>query len=369
MKTGWTKPGQAFLNIMPLWRLSAFLLAVSLAGPAAAQTQSWWCSWQPWLPVCTSGAPGIPPGSGGVALTEVTGFGSNPGNLKMYRYLPAGLENGRPLVVALHGCTQQASAYDDETGWIRFADRYRFALLLPEQQQANNTSKCFNWFQVGDNTRGSGEALSIRQMIDRMMIDAGSDPARVYVTGLSAGGAMTAVMLATYPEVFAGGGIIAGIPYKCANNAGEALSQCGVSLSGQRSPMKNLTPAQWGSQVRNASGHNGPYPRVSIWQGTADNTVNPEDQIELVDQWTNVLGIDQTPDTEGTINGQTHRLYRDASGNALVETVLIQGMGHGTPVDPGTGDIECGRAAPYILDVGICSSYHILKFWGLDVPQ
>lgn len=369
MKTRRTRLGQAFLNIMPLWRIGAFLLAVLLARPAGAQPLSWWCSWQPWFPGCTSGKPGTPPGSDGGTLTEVTGFGSNPGNLKMYIYLPAGLQNRRPLVVALHGCKQQASAYDDESGWIKFADRYRFALLLPEQQQANNTSRCFNWFQVGDNTRGSGEVLSITQMIDRIMIDAGSDPARVYVTGLSAGGAMTAVMLATYPEVFAGGGIIAGIPYKCAANVGEALSQCGVSLSGQRSPMKDLTPAQWGNRVRNASGHSGLYPRVSIWQGTADNTVNPENQIELMDQWTNVLGIDQIPDTDATINGQTHRVYRDANGNALVETVLIRGMGHGLPVNPGTGDTECGRAAPYILNVGICSSFHILKFWNLDAVQ
>jgi poly(hydroxyalkanoate) depolymerase family esterase len=367
MKTTRTRLAVAFLKNMSLWRLGAFLLAVSLAGPAAAQTQNWWCAWQPWFPLCSVGEPGPSPAPVGGALTEVTGFGSNPGNLKMYKYVPAGLGNGRPLVVALHGCTQQASAYDDETGWVKFADRYRFALLLPEQQPANNTSRCFNWFQVGDNTRGSGEALSIKQMIDRMKIDTGHNPARVYVTGLSGGAAMTAVMLATYPEVFAGGGIIAGIPYKCAADSGEALSQCGVSLSGQRSPMKNLTPAQWGNLVRNASGHGGPYPRVSIWQGAADSTVNPEDQIELVDQWTNVLGIDQTPDTSDTINGQTHRLYRDSNGNALVETVLIQGMGHGTPVDPGTGDTTCGKAAPYILDVNICSSFHILKFWGLDV--
>ena len=73
-----------------------------------------------------------------------------------------------------------------------------------------------------------------------------SMPQEVYVTGLSAGGGMTAVMLAAYPELFAGGAIIAGIPYKCANDAIEALSQCGVSLSGQLVPMKDLAPAPVG---------------------------------------------------------------------------------------------------------------------------
>ncbi|MCB1643420.1 MAG: hypothetical protein KDI37_16950, partial [Xanthomonadales bacterium] len=95
--------------------------------------------------------------STGLALTQVSGFGSNPGNLLMYKYVPAGLPSGAPLVVALHGCTQQASAYDAETGWEMLADRWKFALLLPEQQSGNNSSRCFNWFEPGDISRGQGE--------------------------------------------------------------------------------------------------------------------------------------------------------------------------------------------------------------------
>jgi len=348
-----TKPGRR--------SLSAFLLTLLLALPMTASAANWWCIWFPWL--CTESGP-----SCGAPLTEVTAFGSNPGNLKMCRYLPANLGASRPLVVALHGCRQEASAYDDEPGWIKFADQHRFALLLPQQQPANNSSKCFNWFERGDNERDRGEALSIRQMIDKIKTDAGVDPQKVYVTGLSAGGAMTAVMLATYPELFAGGAIVAGVPYKCANDVGEALSQCGVSLTGQVAPMKDLTPAQWGAFVRNASNHGGPFPRVSIWQGSTDGTVNPQDQRELVDQWTNVLGIDQIPDSEDSINGQAHKLYKDNNGKTLVETVLIDGMGHGTPIGPGNAGNQCGKAAPFILNVGVCSSFHIIKFWGLDSP-
>lgn len=107
---------------------------------------------------------------------------------------------------------------------------------------------------------------------------------------------------------------------------------------------------------------------MSIWQGTSDTTVNPQDQRELVDQWTNVLGIDQIADTEDTINGHAHKLYKDGQGKALVETVLINGMGHGTPVDPGTAATQCGKAAPFILDVGVCSSFYIVTFWGMDAP-
>ncbi|MFS8978230.1 PHB depolymerase family esterase [Cupriavidus necator] len=340
--------------------VNTFLLTLLLALPMTASAASWWCSFLPFLPGCV-----VATGP----LIEVTGFGSNPGNLKMFKYLPANLGASRPLVVALHGCKQQASDYDDEPDWIKFADKHRFALLLPEQQLVNNSSKCFNWFLPGHNERDKGEALSIKQMFDKIKTDANIDPQKVYVTGLSAGGGMTAVMLAAYPELFAGGAIIAGIPYKCAKDATEALNQCGVSLSGQLAPIKNLTPPQWGSLVRNASGHNGPFPRVSIWQGTSDITVNPQDQKELVDQWANVLGIDQIPDTEGTINGHAHKLYKDNNGKALVETVLINGMGHGTPIDPGNADSQCGKAAPFILSVGVCSSFYIVKFWGLDGPN
>jgi len=172
-----------------------------------ASAASFWCTWFPWWPQCRNDK--NPLSSCGERLTEVSGFGSNPGNLKMCIYVPENLEPSRPLVVALHGCNQQAADYDDETGWIRFADTHQFALLLPQQKDANNTSQCFNWFQPNDSERDQGEALSIRQMIDKMASDTGIDPQKVFVTGLSAGGGMASVMLAAYPDMFAAGAIIA----------------------------------------------------------------------------------------------------------------------------------------------------------------
>lgn len=292
------------------------------------------------------------------SLTQVTGFGSNPGNLLMYKYVPAGLAAGAPLVVALHGCAQSASNYDAETGWVLLADRWKFALLLPEQQTGNNSSRCFNWFEAGDIARGGGEALSIKQMIDRMKTDHLSDPARVYVTGLSAGGAFTSVLLATYPEVFAGGAIVAGVPYNCGTGLTNAFS-C-------MNPGSDLSPAAWGNKVRAASSYSGPWPIVSIWHGDADTTVRPANANESMEQWTNVHGIDQTPEVQDTVAGYPHKVYKDASGKALVETYSITGMGHGTPVDPGTGERQCGTAGAYILDVDVCSSWYIGRFFGLD---
>ena len=292
------------------------------------------------------------------SLQEVTGFGSNPGNLRMFKYLPSALPANSPLIVALHGCKQSASAYDTETGWVGIADTTKSALLLPQQQSANNFNMCFNWFEAGDIESGEGEALSIKQMIDKMKETHAIDPARIFVTGLSAGGAMTSVMLATYPEVFAGGAIIAGLPYKCATSIPQAF--------GCMNPGKDLTPATWGALGRNASSFNGPWPRISIWHGSADPTVTPMNAQELVDQWTNVQGIDKTADGQDTVHGHDHKVFKDAGGTVRVETYIIAGMGHGTPISPGPGAEQCGTPGQWILDAGICSSYHIAKFWGLD---
>ncbi|MCP5477162.1 MAG: PHB depolymerase family esterase [Rhodanobacteraceae bacterium] len=296
--------------------------------------------------------------SPGWALTQVSGFGSNPGSLTMFKYVPSGLPANAPLVVALHGCAQSASSYDEETGWVLLADRWKFALLLPEQTTSNNSSRCFNWFEAGDIGRGAGEALSIKQMVDKMKADHLSDPARVYVTGLSAGGAFTAVMLATYPDVFAGGAIVAGVPYNCGTGLTAAFS-C-------MNPGSDLSPTAWGNKVRAASSHNGPWPIVSIWHGDADTTVRPANANESMEQWTNVHGVDQTPEVQDTVGGYPHKVYKNASGEAVVETWSITGMGHGTPVDPGSGERQCGTAGAYILDVDLCSSWYIGRFFGLD---
>lgn len=298
------------------------------------------------------------PQAGAASLTQVTSFGTNPGALGMWRYVPDGLPTGRPLVVALHGCTQSASSYDVETGWVKFAEEWDFALVLPEQSTANNGSRCFNWFQPGDYSRGQGEALSIKQMVDKMKTDFGSDASRVFVTGLSAGGAMTTAMLGAYPDVFAGGAVMAGLPYKCASTSSEGFN-C-------MSPGKNLTPQQWGDLVRGASSHTGPWPKVSVWHGTQDFTVATMNMTEIMEQWTNVHGIDQTVDTSDTVAGYPHKVYRDAGGTARVETYSLTGMGHGTAVDPGTGATQCGTAGAYILDVNICSTYYSATFFGLN---
>jgi len=305
---------------------------------------------------------------------EVTDFGSNPGNLRMYEYVPENVRSSPALVVALHGCTQTARDYDREPGWSGLADKWGFVLVLPEQVSSNNANLCFNFFngeelvafQGGnDQERDQGEALSIREMIEKASRDHHVDRNRIYVTGLSGGGAMSAVMLATYPDLFAGGAIIAGVPYKCATRWTEAVLKCGIDLGDAgHFPTKNLTAPQWGKRVRGAFKDATSWPPVSIWQGTSDVTVNPQNSWELVQQWTNVHRVSSVPTTD-KVKGFTHEMYKNASGKIVVERYLIAGMGHATPVDP-LGETQCGVAGKYASDKKICSSYYIGKFWGLD---
>src|ERR1700721_3051032 len=111
-------------------------------------------------------------------LVEVTGFGSNPGELRMLAFVPDHLEPAPALVVVLHGCGQTAAGYDLGAGWSSLAEGNGFALLMPEQQRSNNPQGCFNWFNPEDIARDHGEACSVRQMIARVVSDQGSHPPR-----------------------------------------------------------------------------------------------------------------------------------------------------------------------------------------------
>jgi len=295
------------------------------------------------------------------ALERVANFGANPGALTMYVHRPASLSANAPVVVALHGCTQSAQIYADNSGLNTFADRHGFLVVYAETTTANNASRCFNWFQTGDIRRGQGEAASIRQMVAHATAAYGTDPARARVTGLSAGGAMTSVMLAAYPEVFAAGAVVAGIPYGCGVDVVSAFS-C-------MSPGTDRTPAAWAQAVRDAHpGFAGPWPRVAIWHGDNDPTVVPRNADELRDQWTAVHGIGQTPDRTSTLgpNNTRRSEYVSAGGQTAVEVNKVPGIGHGTPVAPGSGPEQCGATGTQHFIASICSSYWITRFFGLD---
>lgn len=290
-------------------------------------------------------------------LSDLAPPSDNPGNLRARCYVPEGLKGPAPLVVVLHGCTQNAAVYDHGSGWSQLADRNGFILLFPEQQRVNNPLLCFNWFSGNDTQRGMGEAASIKAMVDAIGKAHDVDSKRIFVTGLSAGGAMASVMLATYPDIFAGGAIIAGVAYGCASGVAEAFDCMGGRA---RSDGQEL-----GRKVRLASPHKGPWPRVQAWQGSVDNTVVASNADAIALQWAHLHGVGPKPSRTDKVAGYPRRVWAGADGRPLIEQYTITGMAHGVPIDPGTGEHELGEAGAHMLDVGLSSTGHIAAFFGI----
>jgi hypothetical protein len=169
---------------------------------------------------------------------------------------------------------------------------------------------------------------------------------------------MACVMLATYPEVFAGGAVIAGLPYGCAGNAQQAFEAMFTE--------KGHAAAALGDRVRAASGHRGPWPKISVWHGSGDPIVKPSNMEDIIRQWTNVHGLSERPSHQEPIGSHARRSWSDANGDALVEAFSISGMAHGVPLATMTGAERCGAAGAFFLEAGISSTHHIARFWDLD---
>jgi poly(3-hydroxybutyrate) depolymerase len=167
-------------------------------------------------------------------------------------------------------------------------------------------------------------------------------------------------MLATYPEVFAGGAIIAGLAYGSAATIPEAFDRMRGHGVPSRAELQRL--------LRAASSHKGPWPRISIWQGSVDTTVVPANADAVLAQWQGVHGVSGRPTRTEQVDGQARKVWSDSNGRDVVETYTIAGMGHGTPLKT-SGDDALGRAGPFMLDVGISSTRHTARFWELTRPD
>lgn len=315
-------------------------------------TAFWNAAWRPILKA-------IPASDPAGRVVEVSDFGSNPGGLRMFVYAPPKrLPSGAPLIVVLHGCGQSAAAFARDAGWIALAKRIGAALLLPEQTSRNNHGRCFNWFQPGDVRRGGGEAASIRQMVRAAVRRFKSDQRRVFIVGLSAGGAMAAAMLAAYPATFAAGAVIAGMPVGAAYNGASAMLR-------MRHADRLLNRRILADAVRRAAPptrSSRAWPRISIWQGEKDKLVDPRNAEALAAQWSAAHGFEGAPTAEASPSAGVRRRLWNKPKRVAVELWTIADMGHGFPVDSADG----GHETFGVTNVGLPAARLIARFWGID---
>ncbi|MFC4425574.1 alpha/beta hydrolase family esterase [Deinococcus navajonensis] len=188
---------------------------------------------------------------------------------------PTGTSKARPLVVMLHGCTQNPADFAAGTQMNALADVHNFVVLYPAQDSAANANKCWNWFEPAHQTRGLGEPAVIKAMVDQIRSVTAIDDRRVYVAGLSAGGAMSVIMAATYPDVFAASGVSAGLEYQAGTDLVSGVAA--MSLGGPN-------PALQGTAAFRASGSQRQGVPSIIFHGTNDVTVAPVNGQQAAEQ-------------------------------------------------------------------------------------
>ncbi len=260
------------------------------------------------------------------SLVEITNFGNNPSGLRMYLYVPNNVRPQPPILVAVHYCTGSGPAFFSGTEFASLADRYGFIVIYPS---ATRSGSCFDVSSPQSLRRNGGsDPVGIMSMITYVEQHNNGDPNNVYVTGASSGGMMTNVPLGDYPDVFKAGAAFMGVPFGCFATTDGSLwnSTCANGNSIK-------TPQQWGDLVRAAfPGYNGPRPRMQVWHGTADTTLNYANFGEEIKQWTNVLGVSQTPSfTDHPQSTWTRTRYGGTGIGSPVEGISIQGVGHSLP--------------------------------------
>ncbi|WP_062357770.1 extracellular catalytic domain type 1 short-chain-length polyhydroxyalkanoate depolymerase [Herbidospora yilanensis] len=269
------------------------------------------------------------PSAAAAALTQVTNFGANPTNLKMYIYVPDNVAAQPALLVLTHYCGGSAGAIFNGNGrdYVTAADRYGYVIVIPE---VTRTEKCFDVSTSAALRRdGGGDSTGVMAMVAWARQRHNVDPARIVVSGFSSGAMMTNVLAAQYPDVFAAGSAFSGVPAGCFATTNGSLwnSQCS---GGQLIK----TAQQWGDQARAMyPGYTGRRPRMQLWHGTTDTTLHYNNFGEEIKQWTNLHGLSQTPSfTDQPQSNWTRTRYGTTSAQATVEGISISGVGHQLPM-------------------------------------
>jgi len=264
------------------------------------------------------------------SLTRVTGFGNNPSNLNMYIYVPNNVAARPALLVAIHYCTGSAQAFysGGAHDYVAAADRYGFIIVFPE---ATRSGQCFDVYSPQALRRGGGsDPDGIKSMVDYTKSRYSVDSSRVYVTGASSGAMMTNVMAAEYPDVFAAGTAFMGVPATCFSTGSSSNTWNSQCSGGQISK----TAQQWGDAARAMNpGYSGAYPRMQLFHGTNDTTLNYNNFGEEIKQWTNLKGVSATPAfTDHPQSSWTRTRYGSSSVQAPVEGISVSGQGHTLPL-------------------------------------
>ncbi|SDO40257.1 alpha/beta hydrolase family esterase [Vreelandella arcis] len=254
---------------------------------------------------------------------------SNPVGTRDYKlYLPRGYHGQPiPLVVMLHGCTQNPDDFAAGTDMNRLAEEQQFCVLYPAQPTTANTSKCWNWFKAEDQQREGGEPAIIAGMTRQVIDTHGLDASQVYVAGLSAGAAMATTLAMTYPDLFVAVGVHSGLPHGVAKSLPDALG----AMQGGTGPLGGAAQrTTWASEV----------PAI-IFHGDRDTTVHPSNADRVAAQYTALrqAGGAATPSAEDAsvtveqgqvANGYsyTRTTHHDAAGEPRLEQWRVNGAGH-----------------------------------------
>ena len=293
-------------------------------------------------------------------LVEISNFGNNRGNLKMLTHTPKNIKPKVPLVIALHGCGQTAEEFAIQSGWNTLSSSKGFMVIYPEQKVENNINSCFNWFSQADFSKNDGESHSIKEMIQYAVNNYNVDTTKIYVVGLSAGGAMANIVMANYPSLINSGAVLSGIPFKAANNlqSGFAAMQGNIEK----------TSETWVSIIKeNNPKYKGEYPKVIIFQGIDDPFVHSKnaDIIEL--QWKGVhkLKNDSRVVRKFNENNDVTEIIYNQNNNPIVVKYEINNLGHAMAIDPGVEKYQGGIIGKFAVDKDFHSTYWTAKFFKL----
>lgn len=255
--------------------------------------------------------PTPPPGS------FIEGAYSNSHGSRRYKlFVPSGAAGKPlPLLVMLHGCLQDPDDFALGTRMNTIAEEQRIFVLYPEQSEAANQTRCWNWFNPANQRRDQGEPSIIAGMTREVIGAHHIDARRVYIAGMSAGGAMAAIMAATYSDLYAAVGIHSGVPYGAAENFMAAITAMkDGAATGARLPSKSIP--------------------LIVFHGDQDVVVNSRNGEQLMSQWLGGPAPNGTQDTStalaGEGNGRAFTLtrYRDDAGHAVAENWLVHNAGH-----------------------------------------